>query len=87
MAKYNIIAKCVKGAEYLMTEMIATSLTKKQFEKIKELNKEKFADYRFIPYNDTDFSWWHKITKYMTKKYVYSGVCFDYDWFGNITKY
>lgn len=85
--KYNIVAKCVKGKEYLMTEMIATSLSKKQFEQLKELNKEKWEDYRFIPYNNTDFSWWHRITKYLTKRYIYSGVYFDCDYWGNITKY
>ena len=87
MARYNIVAKCVKGAEYIMTDMIATNLNKKQFEQIKEWNKDKFEDYRFIDYKDTDFTWWDRITKFLTKRGVYSNTYFNCDYYGNITKY
>lgn len=84
---YNIICKRVKGQEYIIHDMIATKLNKKQFEKLQELNKELLGDYYFIPYNETDFSWWGKVTKCLTTKKITSGWAFDCDYFGNITKY
>lgn len=97
MAKYNIIARCKEGAEYIMTELIATSASKKDFEAIKDKSKY-FNNCCFIAYNDTDFCWWDRITKLLTinksriSKNIYnfrvtSGWRFDCDFFGNITKY
>lgn len=84
---YNIIAKRVKGHEYIMTDLIATKLTRNQFEKIKQLNQKLFEDYYFIPYKETDFTWWAKITKYLTTCKLYHNQCFEIDYFGNITRY
>ena len=91
MAKYNIIAKCVKGQEYLMKDMIATRLSKAKFEKVKELNKELFDDseqytWRFIPYKETDFSWWYRIDKELTSARLKS-ACFECQYNGDIVKY
>jgi hypothetical protein len=87
----NIIAKSVKGKEYLISEMIATRLTDKQWQKIKELNPQLFGDsdsfvWRFIPQKETDFSWWPKISRKLTSTKI-KGACFDCDYYGNITEY
>lgn len=85
--KYNIIAKRVKGQEYIIYDMIATKLNKKTFQKLQALNPALLGDYYFIDYKDTDFSWWGKITKYLTLSKITSGWMFDCDFYGSITKY
>lgn len=85
--KYNIVAKFDKDKPYIMYEMMATNLNKKDFEKVQKLNMEKLSEYRFIPYNETDFSWWIKISKFLTKRKIYKNTYFKIDYFGNITKY
>ena len=82
----NIIAKCVPGKEYIIKSMMATPLTASQFEKVKELNQERFADYRFIPFKDTDFSWWDKITQKLTKTKI-KDACFNCDFNGKVSEY
>lgn len=88
----NIIAKCVKGKEYLMGEMIATRLTEKQWEELKSANLDKFGDteqytWRYIPQRETDFSWWDRITKKLTKTKLIGGCEFTCDYYGKITEY
>lgn len=87
----NIIAKCVKGKEYLMGEMIGTHLTQKEWEKVKDANPQLFADtdkvvWRFIPQSETDFSWWDRITKKLTKTKIVQCE-FNCDYYGKITEY
>ena len=84
--KYNIIAKCDTEKPYIILDMIATKLNKKQFEKLQEQNTKLLGNYRFINYNDTDFTWWGKIEKYLTNTKI-TKAYFDIDFYGNITKY
>lgn len=84
---YNIVVKRKAGQEYIIYDMMATKLNKKQFEKLKELNQQLLGDYYFIDYKDTDFSWWHKITKYLTLSKITNNWAFDCDFYGNIIKY
>lgn len=86
MAKYNIIAKTIPNKEYIITEMIATNLTKEKFLKIQKLNGF-LKDYKFINFKDTDFTWWQRITKFLTQSKLYKNCYFDIDFYGNITKY
>lgn len=83
----NIIAKGVKGKEYLITEMIATRLNKKQFERLQKANKDILGGYRFIDNRDTDFSWWSRINKKLTAKKIISGCAFECDFYGDIKEY
>lgn len=85
MNKFNLVVKRVKGQEYLITDMIATKLSKAKFEKLKELNKNLLGEYVFIKYEDTDFSWWDKVTKYLTERRI-TKAYFDIDFYGNVTK-
>ena len=84
--KVNIIAKGKAGAEYIITDMIATRLSEEQFNKIKELNRDRFDGYRYIANEDTDFSWWSRITKKLTPTRIVPAE-FDIDFYGNITEY
>ena len=86
MAKMNIIALGVKGKEYIIKDMMATRLTKKQFEYVQQHTDGRFDDWRFIPYNDTDFSWWSRIDKKLTQRKIYSGLAFECDIRGDITE-
>ena len=87
MAKMNIVALSVPGKEYIIKDMMATRLTKKQFEYVQAHTSGRFDDWRFIPYDGTDFSWWSRIDKKLTQRKIYSGLTFDCDARGNITEY
>lgn len=81
----NIIAKGRPGAEYILTDLIATRLSKSKFEQIQAQN-EILKDYRYIPQNQTDFSWWPRISKKLTNKKIVQAY-FECDFYGNITEY
>ena len=85
MNRFNLIVKRVKGREYLITDMIATKLTKGQFERLRSLNKDLLGDYEYCNYKDTDFSWWSRVHKYLTLKRITTAY-FDIDYWGNVTK-
>lgn len=87
MTTVNIIAKGQKGREYIITDMMATRLTKGQFDKLQAINEELLGEYRFIPQAETDFSWWNRITKKLTARKIVSGVEYHCDFYGNITEY
>ena len=82
---YNIVAKQA-DKPYIIYDMMATRLSRKQFEKIKSLNPDLLGEYHFIPYNETDFSWWGKVQKYLTNRRITTAY-FDCDYWGRITKY
>lgn len=88
--KYNLIAKQDERYAFLLSDFIATTLSKETFEKIKEHNKKLFENYVFIPYEETDFSWWTKVSKklYATRKgyKLRTGVYFDIDFYGNVSE-
>ncbi len=88
--KYNILAKQDKKYTFLLSDFIATKINKETFEKIKEHNKNYFEDYVFIPYEETDFSWWQRVNKKLYKAKVgyklKKGVYFECDWYGNVSE-
>lgn len=84
---YNILAKPHPNANYILSDFIATKLTKSQFNKIKELNPNILGNHIFIPYNETDFTWWAKTTKYLTQHKLYTQAYFSIDYYGRVTKY
>ena len=87
MAKMNIVALGVKGKEYIIKDMMATRLTKKQFEYVQQHTGGLLDDWRFIPHNETDFSWWDRISKKLTQRRIYSGFSFECDAMGDIVEY
>ncbi len=86
MSKVNIIAKGVKGKEYIITDMIATRISEKKFKELQKINTEKLGDYRFIENKHTDFSWWARISKKLTPTKI-SSAYFECDFYGNIREY
>lgn len=87
MTQYNILAKPHPNANYILSDFIATKLTKSQFNKIQQLNPTLLGDYIFIPYNETDFTWWSQTTKYLTQHKLYTQTYFGIDYYGVVTKY
>ena len=86
MAKYNLIAKH-KGYMIDLGTAMATTISQSKFEKLKELNPTTFDGYDFIPYKETDFNWWYRISRYLTPRKILGGYSFECDLNGNITKY
>lgn len=86
MSKMNIIALGVKGKEYLIRDMMATRLTEKEFEEVKQNTNGYFDEWRYIPHKDTDFSWWRVVNKKLTKRHIYRDMAFECDVHGNITE-
>lgn len=84
---YNIIVKSDSKYKFIIYDMIATNLNKNEFEKIKSANMDLLGEYDFIPFKNTDFSWWQSITRFLTKNRLYRNVYFDIDFFGNVKKY
>ena len=84
--RFNLLAKGVDGKEYLITDFIATKLTETQANKMIE-QFDVLKGYRFIPYEETDFSWWDRVTKKLTAKKLTEGNYFECDFHGNVTEY
>ena len=84
--QYNIIAKPHPNANYILSDFIATKLTKSQFNKIKELNPQLFEHHIFIPYAETDFTWWANTRKYLTQHKLYANTYFSIDYYGRVTR-
>lgn len=85
--KYNLLVKRNKEKAYLINDFIATKLSEKEFEKTKELNPKLLGDYDFMPFSDTDFGFWNRVDKYLTKTKLTKNVAFEIDYYGNVTKY
>lgn len=60
MTRYNIVAKSPKGKEYMLGDMMATTLSRAKFERIKELNPQLFDGYHWIPFSKTQPHWWEQ---------------------------
>lgn len=66
-----IIAKAVKGREYMIRPYAITTLKREEWEKIHN-HDYGFTDseayiWKYIPYDDTDFSWWESCRWKLTK--------------------
>lgn len=84
--KYNLLVKRHKDKPFLISDFIATKLNRQKFENLKAINPELLGEHDFIEYNETDFSWWSKVTKYLTGAKI-TRAYFDIDFHGNVTKY
>lgn len=76
------------GREYLidLSSAMATRLSEREFEQVKQANPDKFEGYRYIKPCDIDFSWWYRVHRYLTKSKITSRE-FDIDYYGNVTEY
>ena len=83
---WNMLVKRVKGKEYLIYDFMATTLNEKEFNTMKKINPDTLGEYNFIPQAETDFSWWSKVTKKLTKTKIKTAY-FDIDFYGNVSEY
>lgn len=81
---YNLLVKTATDRpDYLidLKTAIATRLSENKFKAIQSANPKRLGDYRF-----TDYSWWERVTLYMTENRIYKNVWFVCDLDGNIRK-
>ena len=67
----NLLVKRLAGREYIITDMMATSLNKKAFEELKACNEEKLGEWEFMPASEVDWTWWDRVFKKLTKRAIY----------------
>lgn len=74
----NLLVKRKAGAEYIITDMIATRLSRRKFEELKAVNTEKLGEYEFMSASEVDWTWWDRVFKKLTTKAIYR-TSFRYD--------
>ena len=86
--KLALVAYSQPGREYMvkLDTAMATRLSEREFEQVKQANPDKFEGYRYIKPDDIDFSWWYRIHRYLTRRKIVPRE-FDIDYHGNITEY
>lgn len=86
--KLALVVYSKPGCEYLidLSSAMATRLSEREFEQVKQANPDKFEGYRYIKPSDIDFSWWYRIHRYLTKSKITTRE-FDIDYHGNVTEY
>ena len=67
----NLLVKRKAGAEYIITDMIATRLSKHKFEELRQINMSKLGDYEFMPASEVDWTWWDRVFKKLTERAIY----------------
>ena len=82
----NLLLKGAPDRPYIITDFIATRLSETDFKRIQAQNMAILGDYRYTPYDETDFSWWGRVNKKLTKKKLYKNVEFHCDFYGNVTE-
>lgn len=83
--KYNMLVKRVPDKPWIIYGFMATTMSKTKFEALKAINPETLGDYYFIPQSETDFSWWSKCFKKLTRTKIVQAD-FDIDWNGKVTE-
>lgn len=86
MAQLTLLAKRLKNKPYMISNFMATRLSKSEFEKLKEANPELLDGWEYIPRDETDFSWWDGVTKKLTKTKIVKAY-FMIDFYGNVSEY
>lgn len=74
----NLLVKRKAGAEYIITDMMATRLSKRKFEELQARNKDKLGDWDFMSASEVDWTWWDRVFKKLTERAIYR-TAFRYD--------
>ena len=82
---YKLLAKRVEGREYLITDFLATQLSKKKFLELQKIN-DCLKGFVFLDPRDIDCFWWSRCTKYLTGHKLIDGAAFDCDYYGNVSR-
>ena len=88
MGKLALVVYSKPEREYMidLNAAMATRLSEREFEQVKQANPDKFEGYRYIKPSDIDFSWWCRVHRYLTKRKITPRE-FNIDYCGNITEY
>ena len=60
----NLLVKRVEGAEYIIKDFMATSLSRKKFEALKAINTDILGGWDWC--DDIDWTWWDRVHKKLT---------------------
>ena len=60
----NMLVKRVAGAEYIIKDFMATSMSRKKFEELQAINQDKLGDWEWC--DDIDWTWWDRVHKKLT---------------------
>lgn len=74
----NLLVKRKAGAEFIITDMMATRLSERKFEELKAVNAEKLEGWEFVKAGDVDWTWWDRVFKKLTPTAIYR-TSFRYD--------
>lgn len=74
----NLLVKRKAGQEFIITDMMATRLSKRKFEELQACNKDTLGDWEFMQARDVDWTWWDKVFKKLTPSAIYR-TAFRYD--------
>jgi hypothetical protein len=67
----NLLVKRLKGREFIITDMMATQLSKRKFEELQQINMSKLGDYEFMHASEVDWTWWDRVFKKLTERAIY----------------
>lgn len=74
----NLLVKRKAGQEFIITDMMATRLSKRKFEQLQACNKDKLGDWDFMSASEVDWTWWDRVFKKLTERAIYR-TAFRYD--------
>ena len=60
----NMLVRRQTGREYIITDFMATSLSRKKFEALQAVNQDKLGDWQWC--DDWDWTWWDRVHKKLT---------------------
>lgn len=67
----NLLVKRKAGQEFIITDMMATRLSKRKFEELQACNKDKLGDWDFMSASEVDWTWWDRVFKKLTERAIY----------------
>lgn len=67
----NLLVKRKAGAEYIITDMMATRLSERKFKELQACNKDTLGDWEFMQARDVDWTWWDRVFKKLTPSAIY----------------
>ena len=74
----NLLVKRKAGAEFIITDMMATRLSERKFKELQACNKDTLGDWEFMQARDVDWTWWDRVFKKLTERAIYR-TAFRYD--------
>lgn len=67
----NLLVKRKAGAEFIITDMMATRLSERKFKELQACNKDTLGDWEFMQARDVDWTWWDRVFKKLTPSAIY----------------